>query len=194
MSDWDILLRLASAPGWREATYGGGGGPVAGNPMGTASIPTSGRWNCSTFQAKSGLMWAPYLLGRRGYTFGVDHWSKAMIQELGGPGGVAVAVECGLADRMCEGLPRRLTRGAWIIAQGWNGNRGHAFFLNVAAGGLAYLEANNGYGVNGIGSRSCPTVPNARNWGGMWPAGALEPESADDVARRYETLYTATLI
>jgi hypothetical protein len=53
MPAWDILLRLASAPGWREAPYGGGGGPVAGNPMGTATLPTSSAWNCSTFQAKA---------------------------------------------------------------------------------------------------------------------------------------------
>ncbi len=193
MSDWDILLRLASAPGWREATYGGGGGPVAGNPMGTASIPTSGRWNCSTFQAKAGLMWAPYLLGRRGYTFGLDDWSRAMVQELGGPGGVAVAVDCGLADRMCEGLPR-VRLGDWLIVQAWNGNKGHAYFLNAVRGGFLYLESNNAFGIDGIGSRSCQAVPNARHWGGSWPSGATTPESGESILARSTKFYSAKLV
>ena len=197
MSDWDILLRLSSAPGWREAPYGGGGGPVEGNPVGTATLPKSGAWNCSTFQAKS-TIWAAYLLGRQGFQFTVADWSEWMIQELGAAGGVDVAVRLGLACRVHHGIPRNAREGDWLICQGWNGSRGHAFFLRCCRDedglGFAYLEANNGFGLDGIGSRSCRTIPNARNWGGMWPEGSLTLESREAIVDRYETLFTATLI
>jgi hypothetical protein len=195
MPAWDILLRLASAPGWREPSYGGGGGPVAGNPMGTATLPTSNAWNCSTFQAKA-TIWGAYYLGREGFSFSVSDWSEWMIQELGAAGGVDVAVRLGLAPRVVHGLPRGLKPGSWVIAQGWNGSRGHASFLrfcrNEDGRGFSYLEANNGFGVNGIGSRSC-SVPNARNWGGTWPEGSLTLEPAEAILDRYETFYSAVL-
>ena len=120
-----------------------------------------------------------------------------MIQELGAAGGVDVAVRLGLACRVHRDIPRHVREGDWLICQGWNGSRGHAFFVRCCRDeeglGFAYLEANNAFGIDGIGSRSC-SVPNARNWGGMWPTRALKPESADDVLQRYETLFTATLI
>lgn len=197
MPAWDILLRLASAPGWPEASYGGGGGPVVGNPMGSARLPSSAAWNCSTFQAKV-TIWAAYLLGRQGFQFTSADWSEWMIQELGGAGGVDVAVRLGLAPRVVHGMPRDLHEGDWLICQGWSSpTRGHAFFLRVLPGdedglGLAYLEANTG-DLNGIGSRSCPSVPSARNWGGTWPEGALVLESPEAIVDRYELLYTAKL-
>ena len=197
MAEWDILLRLASAPGWREAPYGAGGGPVEGNPMGSARLPSSGSWNCSTFQAKS-TIWAAYLLGRQGFQITSSDWSEWMIQELGGAGGVDVAVRLGLACRVVHGIPRALREGDWLICQGWaSPTRGHAFFLRVMPGdedgpGLAYLEANTG-DLNGIGSRSCPSVPSSRNWGGTWPQGALVLESPEAIVDRYELLYTAKL-
>ena len=196
MPAWDILLRLASAPGWREAPYGGGGGPVAGNPMGTSTLPTSSAWNCSTFQAKAAL-WGGYYLGRQGFRFSVSDWSEWMIEELGAAGGVDVAVRLGLARKVVHGIPRGLKPGSWLICQGWaSTTSGHAFFLRCCrdAGGLgfAYLEANNGLGLNGIGSRSS-SVKNARNWGGTWPAGSLTLEPAAAILDRSETFYSAVL-
>ena len=196
MPAWDILLRLASAPGWREAPYGGGGGPVAGNPMGTATLPTSSAWNCSTFQAKA-TIWGAYYLGRQGFRFSVSDWSEWMIEELGAAGGVDVAVRLGLARKVVHGIPRGLKPGSWLICQGWaSTTSGHAFFLRCCrdAGGLgfAYLEANNGLGLNGIGSRSS-SVPNARNWGGTWPAGSLTLEPAAAILDRSETFFSAVL-
>ena len=198
MGDWDILLRLASAPGWREARYGGGGGPIAGNPLGSASLPVSDHWNCSTFQAKV-TIWAAYLLGREGFQFTISDWSEWMIREIGDAGGVDVAVRLGLARRVHHGIPRGVREGDWLICQGWNGKRsGHAFFLRACADesglGFAYLESNCAFGVDGIGSRSWPTVPNARNWGGSWPENALVLESPEAIIDRSEALFTAVLI
>ena len=165
--------------------------------MGTASLPVSNAWNCSTFQAKVSI-WGAYLLGRQGFQFTIADWSEWMIREIGDAGGVDVAVRIGLAKRLVHGIPRTVREGDWLICQGWNGNRGHAFFLRTCEDesglGFAYLEGNCAFGVDGIGSRSCPTVPNSRNWGGYWPENALVLESPEAIIDRSETLYTAVLI
>lgn len=198
MSDWDILVRLASAPGWCEPSYGGGGGPIVGNPVGNFKPPSSDKWNCSTANAKL-VLWGAYLLGKSGFRFELGDWQEWMIQTLGSGGGVDVCVRLGLAERtQPTGLPMVLQDGDWYVAQSWNAARtkGHAFLLRVMTTqsgdiGLAYLEANN-VGMNGLGSRSCD-VPISR-WGGDFPANSLELESPEDIEDRYDLLYTARLL
>ena len=100
--------------------------------------------NCSAFV--EGLV-----VGAAKVPWSLDAHRRAMIYDLAmrfGP--VEALVDASLAD---QGDPRGVPE-AWSVCQGWRGPRGHTFIIAaVHEEAVAILEANRGWGLNGVGYR-----------------------------------------
>ena len=76
---------------------------------------------------------------------------RAMIYDPADRAGpVEVLTAAGLADPVAVDRPPPV----WSICQGWRGPRGHTFAIgDVEGDAVAIIEANRGYGLDGVGWR-----------------------------------------
>ncbi len=207
MSRWDLLVRVATLPELSRARYGftsrRRGGCQLDNPSGDA-WPRSKYINCCTFVAQA-LGLAQHLLGC-GARLTRDDWATAMCHRVGDPGAPKMAADMGLSSGFEEGLPEDYVEGEWGVAQGWRAGGGHSWLFRAVpagegAGEIGYLmleavgKPSGGAwrGLDGVGSRTVPSVPNARNWGDWFPEGVTEPLSHAAHASLFPVLYTARL-
>ena len=207
MSRWDLLVRVATLPEISRARYGftasRRGGCQLDNPSGDA-WPRSRYINCCTWAAQA-LGLGQHLLGC-GARLSIGNWLTAMCVNVGDPGAPQMAVDMGLADELLDTVPDDLAEGSWAVCQGWKGAGGHSFLVRgVPAGdgeaelGFLMLEAvgrargGAWRGLDGVGSRTVPSRPNARDWGDGFPEDTA-PISRAALLDLYPTLYSARLI
>ncbi len=105
--------------------------------------------NCCTFL--EAVLVDAFAQTRPGFTWSLElHRAFMCIGDRFGP--VHAAIESGMADPVGEGWQGR----SWLLVQGWQGQRaGHTFCVpqTSAEGHVLILEANNGFGLRGVGYR-----------------------------------------
>lgn len=123
--------------------------------------------NCCTFL--EAVLVDAFAKTRPGFTWSLElHEAFMCIGSRFGP--VHAAIESGMADPVGEGWHKL----PWLLVQGWRGPRaGHTFCVpRTWAGRVLILEANNGFGLRGVGYRDVGRLRDL-------PVGKLPPPSSE---------------
>jgi len=142
-----LAAQLEMYLGWRYSP----GDPRYPHPLPGVRLPRSppAQTNCCAFV--EGVAVGAAVRSGIGVPWGLAAHQRAMLQDPDHrQSPVEVLVDAGIADRW----PDDRVPPPWSVCQGWRGHRGHTFLIaDVQVDRVLILEANRGYGLDGVGWR-----------------------------------------